>query len=207
MSVCLRQAVPPCQQRSNGLYKALEEIMATNNKLDILRSKAAEVRDVEHQIADLEQQLKEKRARLQSLCRVELPDLMTECGTDHIGIPANGNMAAYDAVLRPFYKANIAASWSSEKQQAAFNWLVDNGFGDLIKTEVDVQFTRDQYKKAERLVKMLKTKGFKPEFLQRVHHGVLTAWLQEQIEQGHLPPLDVIGGEVGRVVVLKERRT
>lgn len=176
------------------------------NKLEILRDKAAEVRDLEHKIADLEQQLKEAKARLQSLCRVELPDLMTEVGTDHIGIPANGNMAAYDAVLRPFYKANIAASWPADKQQAAFNWLVDNGFGDLIKTEVDVSFPREQHAKAKKLFAMLKTKGFKPEFLQRVHHGVLTAWLQEQIEQGNLPPLDVIGGEVGRIVTLKQRR-
>lgn len=177
------------------------------DKMEVLRSKATEVRDIEHQIADLEQLLKEKRARLHSLCRVELPDLMTEVGTDHIGIPANGNLAACDAVLRPFYKANIAAGWSSDKQQLAFNWLTDNGFGDLIKTEVDVSFPREQHEKAQQLYKMLKTKGFKPEFLQRVHHGVLTAWLQEQVEQGHLPPLDVIGGEIGRIVVLKERRT
>jgi hypothetical protein len=39
---------------------------------------------------------------------------------------------------------------------------------------------------------------------ENVPWNTLTAWLKEQVEKGNTPPLDTIGGEVGRIVKLKE---
>lgn len=179
--------------------------MAKPDKLTKIRARAETARLLELEIAELEQNLKDRKAELWRLCHAELPDLMSELGMDKIGLTAKGNLPAMDAVLRPFYRANIAVGWADDRRQAAFGWLEQHGAGDLIKTAVELAFPREQYKTAKKLMGTLTKQGFKPKLEQRVPHQTLTAWLQEQVEKGDIPPLDVIGGEVGRIVVLEHR--
>jgi hypothetical protein len=179
--------------------------MAKVDKLTALRERAEAARVLELEINDLEQKLKERKAELLMLCRNELPDLMNELGMDRIGLPANGNFPGVDAVLKPFYRANIPVGWPLDKRLLAFDWLEKHQAGDLIKTQVEIAFPREEYKVAKQLAKKLVKEGFKPKVDQRVSHMTLTAWLQEQVERGDIPPLDVIGGEIGRVVVLENR--
>ena len=43
-----------------------------------------------------------------------------------------------------------SASIPREKQEEAFNWLVDNEHGDLIKNQVSVSFVRGEETKAQK---------------------------------------------------------
>lgn len=168
--------------------------------------KAQQARDLELEIADLEERLASCKAQLHNIFRVEMPELMDQAQTDRIGIPADGNRPAYDLRLSPYYKANIAANWSEERRQAALNSLTELGHQDLIKTQITITLPRDQRSKAQDLLKQLAS--FHPEIQETVHWRTLTAWLQEQYERGNpTPPLDVIGAEVGRVVKMTERRS
>jgi len=182
-----------------------QQMVEHMDKLALVREKAAQVRDLEHEIENLEQRLADKKSELFDLCHIQLPGLMDEIGINSIGIAANGNMPAINAVLRPFYRANIGKTWSEERKAAAFDWLTNNGFGDLIKTEVVMKFPREQFKKAKKILAELSKKKLNPELSQRVHNQTLTAWLREQIEQGHSPPLNLLGAEIGRVVILETK--
>jgi hypothetical protein len=175
--------------------------------LNAVATKAAEARDLEHEISDLEERLKDRKAALRTIYHTELPELLDQAQTDRVGIPASGNMPAVDLRLTPYYNANIWAGWPPERRDAAFKALTDLGHGDLIKTEITVTIPRAERETAQKLINNLTHLGYDPQIRQSVHFKTLTAWLKEQFEHGNpLPPLEVIGAEVGRVVKLIERK-
>jgi len=164
-------------------------------------------RDLLKEKADLEERLRTVNSQLKNYMHERLPDLMDMAGIDRIGLPAQGNSAACDLTLTPFYSANIASNWSSEQRQAAFTALTEFGHENLIKTEITVELPRHERALAARILRSLERFPVSTTVHETVHHKTLTAWLKEQFEgRRPLPPLDVIGASVGRVVNLKERK-
>lgn len=183
------------------------DAQASGDKLDAVRNKAREARDVELLIEQLEEQIKSAKTARDNLIYKELPDLLDAANIDKIGLPEEAGLPAYDINLKPFYRANIAASWPHDKRQAAFNWLTEHGHGDLIKTEITVGFARGAHNEALSFAQDTKERGLEPEMKEAVHTGTLSAWLRETVEKGQeLPPLEVLGASVGRVATLKERK-
>jgi hypothetical protein len=179
----------------------------SQDRLDAITNKATEARDLELEIADLEEVLSEKKVRLNAIYHAELPELMLAAGVDTLGLPAQGNQPAYDGKLKPFYSANIAASWDAEKRAEGFRALEEVGAADLIKQTVTVQLPRGSKEEAEKLVKTIGELGWTPAVAETVNHQTLTAWLKAQVETGGtIPPLDKIGGTIGNKVTLKKRK-
>lgn len=190
------------------LAAAAAQPQPESDKLIKVTEKAIEVMALEAQASDLGTQLEQVDAKIKVIYGKELPDLMDEAGVDRSGIPATGNYPAMDLKLVSFFAANIAAAWPDDKREAAFKCLEEFGAGDLIKTIVEVRFPGDDHGKAMKLAEQLKKKGLEPVVKQSVPAGTLTAWLREQVERKKkLPPLDIIGGFIGREVKLKERKT
>ncbi len=170
-----------------------------------LAAKTAELRDTELEIENLTERLKALNGRKYSIEREELPELMSEAGVDKIGIPAQGNMPAYDLKLAPYYTANIAAGWDPERRQRGFKYLEDNGAGDLIKTQIVISLPREEHDQAKALADQLS--DYSPEIKEAVHSATLTSWLKEKSEAGEDVELDLIGGQVGTIVKPKPRKS
>jgi len=176
--------------------------------LEKVRDLIKEKRDADAKVADLEEQLKLARQRIYAIERVELPDLFATIGITNLSIPAAGNLPAYEAKLEPYYKAGIAASWSSERKEAAFAALERLGLSGIIKNLVSVQFNRGERDKAERMVNDLADQGISADLAQSVHWRTLTAAIKELCETNRTPrlaDLDCLGADVGRMVNLKEK--
>jgi hypothetical protein len=185
------------------------DVSAPEDKLDLLRSKAMEVRETDQFINNLEWKLEQQKEKRTKLLREELPALMDEMHVPSITIDAQGNLPAVKLTVKPFYSANVSAKWEPERRAQAYRWLEDHDAGDLIKTTIEISFPRELRSKALELVQMLKTlndTGIASVSVdERIHAGTLTAWLKESVEAGgDLPPLDVIGGSVGRVVKIED---
>ena len=179
----------------------------SEDALNALRKKLARVRDISLEIADLAQRIENLKAELNLLQNQELPKEMEDIGIDRLGLAAEGNLPAYDAELRSFYEANIKADWPQERRAAGFKYLDSTGNGDLIKTAVSVHLPRDERAKAKALIAQLKKSGFTVEVNESVHNQTLKAWLKEEVEKRHnIPDLEKIGGHIGRIVRLKERK-
>ena len=88
----------------------------------------------------------------------------------------------------PFVTAHI----SKAKAEEAHSWLVEHGFGDLIKREVTAKFGKgdDNYSIA---VEALQAKGIDVDTKEAVHHMTLKAFAKEQMEQGTDIPVDLFG--------------
>ena len=183
---------------------ARPEAAASEDRLLALRAKVAEARDLEATKADLEQRRKDANIALQKLYFKELPDMFDELGIPEIALAPEGNHPGVKAKAKPYYRANIAADWPDEKRKAAFEWLVGNGDGDLIKTEVVTAFPRGAYELAVSYAEQARANGLTVAVKESIPHATLTSWLKESIEKhGVMPPLDTIGGTVGRVVEVK----
>ena len=92
--------------------------------------------------------------------------------------------------VKPFYSARIPASKSEE----AFQWLRDNGHGDLIKNQVSLEFGMKQDNEAKSIVEELKSKGLPVKQKTTVHPSSLRGFVREQIQDlGKDVPADLFG--------------
>lgn len=189
------------------------------DKLEAVRKKLREFRDQQQIKAGLEERLKQVNIALFETEHKTLPDLFNDVGIDKLGLPAEGNLPAYDADLSPYYKASISAEWPEEKRAEAFKWLDDNNHGDIIKSAYVILLPRGARTIAlalEKAIKGLKARLPGKKTLQKVDvdyvvklevpWNTLTAFVKEQVEKGEAPPLDVLGATVGEIVKLKPRK-
>lgn len=198
---------------------------AGGTTLQRLRKMVAEFRDKKREKVNAEERLKEINTSIYQMERKDLPDMLDEAGVPEIVLEAEGNEPRVKAKAEPYYKANIAAEWEPQRRDAAFKWLDDNGHGDLIKTDVTLTFAREDRAMAVALTRLLRQNpeiitnllkeakvrpldadeiSFSASSKENVPWNTLTSWLREMVEKGKTPPLETIGGEVGRIVKLKE---
>ena len=94
---------------------------------DDLKSVAAIARTIaskEEQIAELEAQLKETKKELLKLTDEDLPGLLHEMGLAKFSLDDGSEVS-----VKPTYGASIRV----DNRDAAFGWLRDNGYDDIIK--------------------------------------------------------------------------
>lgn len=178
-----------------------------------LTSMANELVSERRAVEALEAEIKKKNERIRQLEFVDLPAYMKQIGQDIVGLPDQDA----DIRLEAFYHANIKADWPEEQREAAFAWLEKHGHADLIKTTVSFTFPRRALEKARWLVamtgllrdKLLEQGAEFPEATTKMEipWNTLTAWLREQTESSKSVPLEIIGGEVGTIAKIKERKT
>lgn len=186
--------------------------------LNEVAAAALRMREQQHKVQDLEQQLADAKAAYNEMRFRELPDLMSQAQTDRVGVPAVGNhLPPCDLILKPFYKANIEASWEPARREAAFKWLEDEGHGDVISRGVVVAFRKGEKTEAGRLIQMLQAEGYGDRY--KVDKSVPWATLTALIKELHgdelaamargedvTPlPLERLGATVGQVAEVKER--
>jgi len=175
--------------------------------LQEIRDAARTLRDLCLLIQQTEATLAGHKEQQRSLERQSLPDMFAMAGITKLGLEAEGNMPAYDAVALPYYRANIAASWPEEQKAEAFTWLEKNGGGDLIKTEIVIRLPRKATNLRIAVIKALRKLRVDHTVDLNVPWASLTSFVREYIEKRHKnPPLDVLGADVGRIVRLRPRK-
>jgi hypothetical protein len=184
----------------------------SEDKLNLIRERMRETRDREGRVRDLKAVLSDETKALNDMKLTTLPELFAGAGIDHLGLPAEGNNAAYDFTLRNFTHANISAEWDDERRNEAFKILESKEVGgkDLIKTEIYAFIPAGPKSRAlvKSAVAALKKLGIVPEVEASVQWNTLTAFVKEATEKrGLILPLDKLGATQGMIVEWKERKT
>lgn len=179
------------------------------DKLAAIQAKVKEARDLEFEIVSLEEELRDKKAELNLIFSKALPELMSASRVTMLAVPAEGNMPEKLARLKPYYSANIAASWEDDRRKAAFDLLKSMKEEGLIKTEVSVLFERGRLKEAQKLALAAhKKKGTTVQLVETVPAPTLKAWLKNLVEVKKKTPtkeqLEILGASIGEVVVLED---
>ena len=170
----------------NSLVNQMKED-ATSTDLDSMGkigAVATDVADTQKEIQDLEDKLKVKKDYKKHLTESVLPGLFTEVGLSELKLK-DGRLVK----VSNFYGASI----KEENKEAAYKWLRDNGFGDLIKNQVSCSFGMDEDEKARGLINTLNEKGYASSQREWVEPSTLRAFVKELHETGKDLPMDLLG--------------
>ena len=141
--------------------------------------------ETQKKILTTEEELKKLKDVETTLSEQTIPNLMQQAGVSLLKL-ADGT----GVEVKPFYSARIPASKSEE----AFNWLRENGHGDLIKNQVSLEFGMKQDNEAKSIIEELKAKGLPVKQKTTVHPSSLRGFVREQIQDlGKDVPADLFG--------------
>ena len=163
------------------------------DKTDNLKKLSTEVKKLqekEKEIKSAEDALKRLKVEHEQISGEIIPDLLTEMGLTSLKL-ADGS--AVD--VRMFYGATIPKD--EGRREAAFNWLRQNGLGDLIKNEVSVSFGKDEDTKALQNADLAQRQGYQPLQKLKVEPSTLRALVRERLENGKEMPMDLFNVFVG----------
>ena len=153
---------------STNITDSCKKLLETQKKIEATEEELRKLKDVET-----------------TLSEQTIPNLMQQAGAELIKLEGGVSVE-----VKPFYSARIPASKSEE----AFQWLRDNGHGDLIKNQVSLEFGMKQDNEAKSIVEELKSKGLPVKQKTTVHPSSLRGFVREQIQDlGKDVPAELFG--------------
>ena len=178
---------------------------APPDKLDKLRSDdldgvsrlAQEAADLEQEIANVEQKLKDKKKALYKITDERLPEALEEMNLQKFTLTDGSEIS-----VKPIYAASIP----KDRRDEAFQWLRDHEFGDLVKNNVTVTFGRGEDDTAKDFIGFCGEQGFVPSQIEKVEPMTLKAWLRERVEEGDPIPLDLFGAFISQRATIKRSK-
>jgi hypothetical protein len=168
--------------------------------LERMQQLAAEVADIDERIEKNTLRIAVLQARRNAIVTRELVELMDDAHVTQLQVGADVFKAG------PYYKAVIPVE---DQNHPGYAWLEAHEAGSLIKNQVVLEFPRGSEDDAKLAEDMCRKRFQQAEVSRKrmVHHGTLTKWLREVHESGDtMPPLDVIGGTVGRIVKITKAK-
>ena len=156
-------------------------------KTDNIQSLADQVEKLESLQTRLELQednIKNTKKELDYLSGEVIPTMMSEMGLAELKLHDGSHLK-----VATNYKAHI----SEANKEMAFNWLRNNGLGDIIKNEISVSFGRNEDNKAADYAELAKGQGFQPTQKMKVEPMTLKALVRERIEAGKDMPTEIFG--------------
>lgn len=169
----------------------------TDSQLSLVSALVKELGEVDALIASAESELKSLNERKQSIEQKRLPDAMADVGFDELKLVDGSRIT-----VKPEYYASIAGA----KKGPALNWLKENGFGDVIKTELKVVFGKGENSEAMELFTSIAEEypDNKMELAEAVHASTLKSLVKEQFESGSPVPEDLFGVYIINRAVVKK---
>jgi|TARA_R110002020_G_scaffold154730_4_gene335402 hypothetical protein len=188
MSDLLSQMASDSGQSTDQLDK-LED-----SKLDAVAKLASQAADHESMIEQLEEKIKLAKAALHKITDEQLPEALEEMNLQNFTLKDGSEIS-----VKPIYSASIP----KDRKDEAFDWLREEGFGDLVKNNITVTFGRGEDTNALEFQDLARSNGFEPVQLEKVEPMTLKGWLRERVEAGHAIPLDLFGAYISQRATIK----
>ena len=156
-------------------------------RTDNIQSLADQVEALEFVIKNIEgaeDNLKDLKKKRDHISGEVIPTMMSEMGLAELKLHDGSHLKVSTS-----YKAHI----SEANKEQAFNWLRDNGLGDIIKNEISVSFGRNEDNKAADYAELARGQGFQPTQKMKVEPMTLKALVRERIEAGKEMPTEIFG--------------
>jgi len=162
------------QDKQNSLKK-------TDN-IQSLADQVEKLEDLNVRLEAQEQIIKDTKKEIDRLSGEVIPTMMSEMGLSELKLQDGSHLKVSTS-----YKASITEA----NKEMAFNWLRENGLGDIIKNEINVLFGRNEDNKAAEYAELAKSQGFQPTQKMKVEPMTLKALVRERIEAGLDMPTEI----------------
>ncbi len=177
------------EDKANVLQKT-EDIKSLADQVENLE-------EVSRNIENHEEHLKQLKKKHEHLSGEVIPTMMSEMGLSHLKLVDGSSVD-----VKPNYSANITIA----NRDAAFNWLRNNGLGDIIKNEISVSFGRNEENKAADYAVLAQERGFQPTQKMKVEPMTLKALVRERTEAGKDMPTELFNIFVGNKTTIKRKQ-
>ena len=180
----------------NELVKQMQEDASSvpEDNMGKIGAVATDIAETENEIANLKEQLKKKEDYRTKLSEEVLPSLFSEVGLSELKLSDGRKIKVSE-----YYRAAIKV----ENREAAYAWMRNNGFGDLVKNQVTCSFGRNEDEKASSLISDLSERGLEPAQREWGEPSTLRAFVREQYESGKEIPMDLLGAYIGHKTTIK----
>lgn len=184
------------QEIEQEASKASVDQIPDNASLDTLTQLAEQQIKLTDAIARSEEMVRDLKKQFREVTEKKIPDMMTELQLKEIVLTDGSKLSV---------KTFVSASISQEKKGEAYQWLEENGYGDLIKHTISVSVGRDQ-EAAVNAYKALTELGMKPMDQEKVEPQTLKAFIKGQVEKGEACPLELFGAYLGQKSTITRRK-
>ena len=164
--------------------KDQQDAMSRTENIQSLADQVEALEFVIKNIEGTENNLKDLKKKRDHISGEVIPTMMSEMGLAELKLHDGSHLKVSTS-----YKAHI----SEANKEQAFNWLRDNGLGDIIKNEISVSFGRNEDNKAADYAELAKGQGFQPTQKMKVEPMTLKALVRERIEAGKDMPTEIFG--------------
>lgn len=158
----------------------LELVYLINKRQQLMDMKAA-----------LEENLSTIKKDLKAVEEVDIPSCMDELGVQEIKL-SDGRKVGY----RPYYSGSVL-------HDSAYDWLIDNGHGGIVKGELKIPFRTEQLQDVAALMPMLSERGFEANSKYGVHYQTMKGFVRECTEEAIELPADKFKTFIGRQAYVK----
>tara|TARA_Y100001963_G_scaffold58682_1_gene82095 strand:+ start:1168 stop:1719 length:552 start_codon:yes stop_codon:yes gene_type:complete len=173
------------------------EIIDKTDDIDKLANKIKEMQMIQKDIEQNEEYLKQRKKDLEHISGEAIPTMLSEMGLSFLKL-ADGSSVEV--------KTNYSATITLANKEKAFNWLRENGLGDIIKNELTVSFGRNEDNKAADYAELAKGQGYQPTQKLKVEPMTLKALVRERIEGGKPLPTELFNVFIGNKTTIKGKQ-
>jgi len=176
----------------NDRMQSVEQIDSAKR----LSDKVIELKDLEDEIANAEESVKKLKEKALQLSSIEIPAMMDDMQITKLKLKDGESVE-----VKKIYGASIP----KDKQELAFEWLRNNGLGDIIKNDITVTFGRGEDNKAAQYAVLARGQGFEPVQKVGVNPMTLKALVRERLESGQEMPSDLFNTFAGNQTKITKR--
>jgi hypothetical protein len=161
-----------------------QDAMKRTDNIQSLADQVENLENVNSSIENAEEIVKNLKKKRDHISGEVIPTMMSEMGLAELKLHDGSHLKVSTS-----YRAHI----SEANKEAAYNWLRENGLGDIIKNEISVSFGRNEDNKAADYAELAKSNGFQPTQKMKVEPMTLKALVRERIEAGKEMPTEIFG--------------
>jgi hypothetical protein len=174
-----------------------ENVLQKTTSLQSLADQVERLEGVSSEIDNAEEKLKLLKQKHDYISGEVIPTMMSEMGLSHLKLIDGSTVD-----VKPNYSANISVA----NREKAFQWLRENGLGDIIKNEISVSFGRNEDNKAADYAALAEERGYQPTQKLKVEPMTLKALVRERLEAGKSMPTEIFNVFVGNKTTIKRNK-
>ena len=185
------------QRMTIDFEKDQEQVLDKTTNINKLADKIKELQAQQAQLQIQEDAVKQKKKDIEHLSGEVIPTMLSEMGLSFLKLQDGSSVEV---------KTNYSATITQANKEKAFNWLRENGLGDIIKNEISVSFGRNEDNKAADYANLAKGQGFEPQQKLKVEPMTLKALVRERMEAGKEMPTELFNIYVGNKTTIKRKQ-
>ena len=177
--------------------KDQENVLQKTTNIQSLADQVEKLESLQNRLELQEDNIKNTKKELEHVSEEIIPTMMSEMGLSELKLQDGSHLKVSTS-----YRATITGA----NKEAAFNWLRNNGLGDIIKNEISVSFGRNEDNKAADYAVLAQERGFQPTQKLKVEPMTLKALVRERIEAGKEMPTELFNVFVGNKTTIKRKQ-